>query len=257
MLAAAIIVIGFAWRPWINNAQALTKEAAEEAVLQLYPGQVTGTKLSKGQYSMQLKTDKGLYEMKVDALSGEIVSLMRIEAPASQDDAAPATPNPTSPVKASPTTEPSKDTTRKPDKPNKDLPKDQTPKQQTPKEPSPTQTPKDDFPEQPSKKDETPKATGSPKEQAPTLLTSADASLLAAKHVKGQVKDTDLRETAAGSYYLVEIRGGKEKKAVVQVNAITGAIMSVTWDDNHRGDDRAGKGRGKDDSGDHGDRNDD
>ncbi|WP_052476505.1 PepSY domain-containing protein [Cohnella kolymensis] len=83
------------------------------------------------------------------------------------------------------------------------------------------------------------------------MLTAADASLLAAKQVKGTVKDVDLRQTKAGAYYLVEIRGGKEKKAVVQINAITGAIMSVTWDDHDRGDGQPGKRGGSDDSGKH------
>ncbi|GIN91014.1 PepSY domain-containing protein [Siminovitchia terrae] len=32
-------------------------------------------------------------------------------------------------------------------------------------------------------------------------------------------------------YYLVEVERDKEKEATVQINAITGEVLSITWDD--------------------------
>ncbi|KIL34201.1 hypothetical protein SD71_21315 [Cohnella kolymensis] len=131
--AAAIIIIGLAWKPWITNADALTREAAEDAVLQLYPGEVAGTKLSKGIYSMLLKTEKGLYDMKVDARSGEIVSLKRLDAFAGIEQAEPVEANPSTPTAQIPASEPSPDNAPTQQKPNIDLPPEPTPGDPPPK----------------------------------------------------------------------------------------------------------------------------
>lgn len=63
-------------------------------------------------------------------------------------------------------------------------------------------------------------------------ITEKQAGVIAIKHVNGgKIDDIELKKNKQTSYYLVEIEFGDEKEASVQVNAISGEIMSVIWDD--------------------------
>jgi hypothetical protein len=55
--------------------------------------------------------------------------------------------------------------------------------------------------------------------------------------VNGMVDEIELRKLSKESYYLVEINTVDGREAVIQVNEITGIIMSVIRDDK-RADDR-------------------
>jgi hypothetical protein len=55
--------------------------------------------------------------------------------------------------------------------------------------------------------------------------------------VKGMVDEIELRKLSKESYFLVEINTVDGREAVIQVNEITGIIMSVIRDDK-RADDR-------------------
>ncbi|AJS59360.1 PepSY domain-containing protein [Paenibacillus sp. IHBB 10380] len=72
--------------------------------------------------------------------------------------------------------------------------------------------------------------TGSGKGSS-NLVTSDKAIALALKQVPGNVQEVEFRGKDANRYYLVEIDTEDGREAVVQVNGISGAIMSVTWDD--------------------------
>lgn len=65
------------------------------------------------------------------------------------------------------------------------------------------------------------------------ILKEKDAERIALTQVPGKVDDTDYEddEDKGQSYYLVDIDTPDEREATVQVNAISGAVMSVTWDD--------------------------
>lgn len=62
-------------------------------------------------------------------------------------------------------------------------------------------------------------------------LTEDEAIQIAIKNEPGQVDDISFEETDSGSYYLVEIEKDDGREAAVQIHAITGTVMSVTWDD--------------------------
>jgi len=63
-------------------------------------------------------------------------------------------------------------------------------------------------------------------------ISEKQAGEIAIKHVKGgKIDDIELKKNKQTSYYLVEIEFDNEKEANVQVNAISGKIMSVIWDD--------------------------
>ncbi|WP_262988400.1 PepSY domain-containing protein, partial [Enterococcus faecium] len=66
----------------------------------------------------------------------------------------------------------------------------------------------------------------------PQFLSEKQAEQKALARVPGEVDDVELRGTNSGNpYYLVEIDLEDGREAIVQVNAISGAIRSVTWDE--------------------------
>lgn len=197
LVVGLLIVVGIVWKPWAEQAEALTKEAVEKVVLEQYPGEVIATTLLGDVYKMQLKTDTGLYALKVDSLNGEIVSLellnknvvsvvenKEIDTKNTATEGNPPT---------SGTTENGSTTTKAPT----------------------VNTPTD-------KKS---------KEEATKILTTEQAAALSTKHVDGTIDEIELRQSSKESYYLVEIDAADGREAVVQVHAITGVIMSVIWDD--------------------------
>lgn len=67
--------------------------------------------------------------------------------------------------------------------------------------------------------------------QPPLLLTESEAARIALQHIPGELDDVDLEQSGGVAYYLVEIERDDDMEATVQIHAITGEIMSVTWDD--------------------------
>lgn len=71
------------------------------------------------------------------------------------------------------------------------------------------------------------------KEQAiPTtkVLTDEAAIKIASKELQGEVDALSYRSTSDGGYYLIEI-DGDEAEAVFQIHALSGEILSITWDE--------------------------
>lgn len=98
----------------------------------------------------------------------------------------------------------------------------------------PTDVAKED-PSTPEKeqKEEKPKPTEdkpNPPEQTTKKITESEAIQIALKKVKGNVDDVEIGQSGGKTYYLIEIETEKED-ATVQVNAITGEIMNIIWDD--------------------------
>jgi uncharacterized membrane protein YkoI len=213
MMAGLFVLIGLVWKPWVDQAEALTKEAIEKVVLEQYPGEVIATTLLGDVYKMQLKTETGLYALKVDSLNGEIVSLELLNKYVVLEY---------------------KDTQTKDDASEENAPADSLP-----------------IDEENGAVETKPIEKGSTATKAPTfnspidkktnvqptkILTTEQAAALSTKHVNGTVDDIELRESSKESYYLVEINAADGREAVVQVNAITGVIMSVIWDDKNNDD---------------------
>lgn len=66
------------------------------------------------------------------------------------------------------------------------------------------------------------------------VITEKEAAKLAANAVNGTSDDIELHRNEKGFYYLVEIEVKDGREAVVQVNAVSGSIDSITWE---KGDD--------------------
>ncbi|BFH66750.1 hypothetical protein J27TS7_39350 [Paenibacillus dendritiformis] len=70
-----------------------------------------------------------------------------------------------------------------------------------------------------------------PKRKPQKRLTEDEAAAIALKTVDGKVDDIDLIHSDGVAYYLVEIDREDGEDGTVQINAITGEVKSVTWDD--------------------------
>lgn len=68
-------------------------------------------------------------------------------------------------------------------------------------------------------------------------LTETEAKEIAKKQVNGVVDQIWLETNEKQTFYLVEIETQDDKEAIVQIHAITGNVMSVSWDDHSNDDD--------------------
>lgn len=216
VLVIAVIVTTLTWRPWAGKAEMLTGEAAEVALLAQYPGVINSNVKLKDVYLMELQTDQGLYKVEIGAYSGEVMTLEQLQVLAEEDDSSvdqgsEAEPTPT--VKPTPSP----------------IPTDKA-------EPSPSSVPNSSngpgTGQGSSNVDSDKEIDPTPNKENAKLLTSDKASKLAAAHIKGEVEDVSLKTAKDGKkYYLIEIDVNDGRDAVVQVNAISGAIMSVVWEE--------------------------
>ncbi|MYL49233.1 hypothetical protein GLV98_07040 [Halobacillus litoralis] len=62
-------------------------------------------------------------------------------------------------------------------------------------------------------------------------ITEEKAKAVALNEIEGAVDDIDYESGGDPAFYLVEIERAGGEEATVQVHALTGEIMSVTWDD--------------------------
>lgn len=62
------------------------------------------------------------------------------------------------------------------------------------------------------------------------MLTDDEAIAIAKKQLNGEVDELSYRSTSDGGYYLIKIDDG-EREAVFQIHALSGDVLSVTWDD--------------------------
>ncbi|WP_338449197.1 PepSY domain-containing protein [Niallia oryzisoli] len=68
-------------------------------------------------------------------------------------------------------------------------------------------------------------------------LTEEEAATLALEQVAGTVDDVELENVNGITYYFVDIETTDGREAIVEINAITGEVKSLTWDDDGSDDD--------------------
>ncbi|MGG4093891.1 PepSY domain-containing protein [Paenibacillus lautus] len=197
MLVAVLIIVNAVWSPFSSSTSAMSTDEVVEEVLSQYPGgEITKTTLDGGVYRLELQSATGTYEMTVDSRQGDIVSIQQLNERASQP--------PTEPVE--------------------------------PTEPDPDTPPSE--PADHGDKEATGGTTGGESgngsgtsEPPATMITKEYAIKLSLEKVPGTVEDVEYRENKSSRYYLVEIEREDGREATIQVHAITGKIMTVTWDD--------------------------
>lgn len=70
-----------------------------------------------------------------------------------------------------------------------------------------------------------------PNKPSSQILTKEDAARIALQKVNGEVDDIDIEQSNGLTYFLVEVKQKHAKDATVQINAISGEVMSITWED--------------------------
>ncbi|MCG7378278.1 PepSY domain-containing protein [Paenibacillus sp. ACRSA] len=232
-LAALVLLLILAvswWKPWQSGRTMLTAEAAEQSVLTQYPGgEIVNSTLKDGTYLMQLRTETGLYDVQLDAVTSTVNSIKRLES------------NPQAEEKTLWSREQIKTELQKQTDGKLDS-LELVEQQGSPvynailimKDNSREQWTVDPYngQKQSSKVLDAPAVNEPAQENKPQFLSEKQAEQKALARVPGEVDDIELRGTNSGNpYYLVEIDLVDGREAIVQVNAISGAIRSVTWDE--------------------------
>jgi uncharacterized membrane protein YkoI len=215
LMFGLLLFIGFQWWAPSLSAQTLTKEEANQAAMDIYPGDIIKTTRAEGEYHIEMKLETGVYHIRIDEKSGEVVSIKRQEKP--------------------------KETTEE----KKRL----TQKEIESKISSQGNLESIDFVEEKnnsyykavvSKNNEkitlkldpyTGAIIESTKEPA-SILTEKEAIAIAEDHLKGTADDAELYQPSDQTpYYLVEVELHDGREATVQVDAYTRLVKTVTWDD--------------------------
>lgn len=236
LTSALVSATVFAWQPW-RSPELLTELQAQAAVLEQYSGEIVQSSRYGESYLIRLQSDQGTYEMEVGAADGAIMAIQRLnEAGGSQETVPPKeTDNDAQPTGAPELTDgPGGETgagggTIKP--PVTGAPVTKLPGTQPPgTKPPATQQPAPSPPATKPPVTERPAETTPPATNPPVLLTEQQAASIALKHVQG---NGQVEGVQRGSHddYLVDIEMTDGREAVVQVNMISGKVMSVTWDD--------------------------
>ncbi len=184
--AVAVILIVGGWQllKQMTSAQPLTEAEAAAKVEELYPGKIVELGKQQDRYVMAIDRDEGMYEVEMDSVTGEIVSMKRTKE-------------------------------HKPPEPQGN--------EQAPEEPSqPEKEP--DSPESPT--------TNEPSSTSPAkLITQEEAAFIALKRFGGEIDDVEQVEKAGISFYLVEVETGDDREVTVEINAISGEITNLAWED--------------------------
>ncbi|SFF79755.1 Peptidase propeptide and YPEB domain-containing protein [Halobacillus alkaliphilus] len=62
-------------------------------------------------------------------------------------------------------------------------------------------------------------------------ITEEQARGIALERVNGEIDDVDYESSEEGPYFLIEVELDDDREATIQVHAITGEIMTVSWND--------------------------
>lgn len=225
-----VIVLFFSFKKWgtpLNPAaETLTQQEAQQLVEDRYKGKVMNISMQEDEYIIEMNRSDILYEIKLNAERGEVVSFSKIKnAPEeSTSTQEPVNPNPLTETEI--------------------------------KSSILTETPGEllFFKKLNEKGQSFYKAIIQENEQKTILKVDAntgevllrkveidkksvakisekEAGEIALKKIKGTIQDIDLEDEDNLLFYLVDIETPDEKEAVVQIDAITGAILTISWDD--------------------------
>lgn len=218
--------VGFQWWAPSLSAENLTIEEVNQIAKDKYPGTIIKTTKNDGEeYQIEMQLETGVYQIRMDAESGEVNSIKRKRLTKETSDHA------------------TEETTKK------------TPqKQLTQKEIKERISAKGDL-EQidfvQEKDNSYYKAVVNKNNEKTTLIldpdtgaiidstkvadsiiTEKEAIAIAEKHVKGTGDDTEFYQPPNQTpYYLVEVELEDDRDAVVQVDGYTKEVKTVTWED--------------------------
>ncbi len=220
IVLTAGVIIALIWQLSISmvSAQPLSEADASKLVRDLYGGEIAAIKKTNDHFYIRLQSEIGLYDITIDQKSGEILGIEKKESDKSEQQL----------------TVPEVKQLIKKDYPGKieQLEKRSENGQffyfaivrNGAVETTIKLNPVSGEIVESSKKTDT-------KEETVHGITEKEAIKIALNQVKGVVEDVDLEESDGLYYYLVEVEQDKEREATIQINSITGEILSITWDD--------------------------
>ncbi|EGG37616.1 PepSY domain-containing protein [Paenibacillus sp. HGF5] len=191
IVVAVMIIVNAVWSPFNRSTEAMSQEEAVSGVLKQYPDGEITKATLEGE----------MYRMELQSDSGRY----EMTVDARQGDIVSIKPLDKAPVKPEPEPGETKEPTDNPSTP----------------------------PTKPNENGEKGSADGESETAEPpaTMITKEYAIKLSLEKVPGMVEDVEYRESKSSRYYLVEIEREDGREATIQVHAITGKIMTVTWDD--------------------------
>jgi uncharacterized membrane protein YkoI len=228
VLVILFFLIGKVFTPDSSSASELTEQEAKEIAQQRYSGTVKGISQKSDQYIIELERETGIYELQINSNTGEISSLKRVKEGIQTKDDTESEPLPKVETLSE---EQIKELALKVVNGNIDsLQLVKEGDQQVYQVIVSDQTAKNKLSLDAYTGDVL-KKESSAIEVAPKRLTEEQAKNAALKEVPGTVDDIEAKNVNGMTYYLVEIETNDDREATVEINAITGQINSLTWDD--------------------------
>ncbi|MGG3469884.1 PepSY domain-containing protein [Neobacillus pocheonensis] len=209
------------------SAQLLSKQDAEKLVEKRYQGTVTQIKLAGQQYHLKLEKQNYLYQIKINATNGKILSFQRIENNSVPQNQPPSSILSEEKIKTIVLAE-AKGTIASLEK----LESNGEPIYKA----VVTEGNKQTTITINAVSGSIISSTSININEPPKRLTEAEAGKIAAKQVNGIVDHIWLETKGEVTYYLIKVKTKNGLEAVVQVHAITGNVLSVTWDDHKKED---------------------
>jgi uncharacterized membrane protein YkoI len=233
-IIGSLIIIILIYTSWLRfgstnaSAEILSKQAAQKLVQDRYQGTITQISLAEQQYHIKLEIEKNLYTIKLDAISGKVLSFTK------NGTKTPTTNQPSVTLKT-------EDEVKKIilavvkgtiTSFEKIISSEQSIYKAVVKEENKQTTLTVDAVTGKILSSTTSTITDSTKR-----VTEAEAREIAKQQVNGSVDHISLETKGEQTYYLVEVKTEDNREAIVQIHAITGNVMSITWDDHSKDDD--------------------
>ncbi|KZE39040.1 hypothetical protein AV656_09095 [Bhargavaea cecembensis] len=219
--AAALTVVIVAIMALRGSGEAMAAVDVEMKLTGMYGGEILNIEQDGDVYRATLKRNDGVFEAVVDSDGGAIISMERTESvdpiPEADMKAKIAEQYGSEPIALelrdniySATVE---DETQTTEAEYDAVTGEQIKESVTEKEPA-----------GPPAQEETPKQS--------VRLTPSEAGDIAVKEIPGKVDDDiDFEDTEDGGYYMVQVETADDREADIQIHAITGEILTISWDD--------------------------
>lgn len=208
----------FQWVPVLKASQTLSKSEISEKVLKKYSGNITDIQLNGNAYLIKLKKASSVYELKIDAQSGEVISLIQTEYSKANNQ------NRLDEEKIkniATSVSPGKLESLRSETINKKIiytailvKGEQRTILKIDAQSGEVLSTKSEQVNPPTKK-----------------LTENEAVNIAIQQVTGNVDEVDYEIKDNMPYYFVKIETNDDEEAIIQIHAITGEVKSITWDD--------------------------
>lgn len=241
-LVLLLVIAGmFYMKSIVSHADTIPSESIKSQLETMYNGKVSELLLNADIYEAILTREGSVYAVRVDGETGKVLSIVlrgsskelasKQKKDAEADEKGAKEKDKSSVVK-------DKEGLKPPAK-EEPGPQPEAPKT-APVQPKPAPQPSPEAPQQNnqnqhnSHNNHNHQSENKPAQQNTVIISEHQAVQIALGQLNGEVDDIDFVKTSEGGYYLVEIEievDDGPDEATYQIHAISGKIMSVTWDD--------------------------